>query len=63
MSRTLPRRDFIANQRTVKVGESVRVEKLIESWVGAGYNPASIVVQPGQFARRGGILDIYPALG
>ena len=61
MSRTMPQRDFLANQRTLKVGEPVRVEKLLESWVGAGYTPASIVVEPGQFARRGGILDIFPA--
>ena len=33
----------------------------MESWVARATSPASIVVEPGQFARRGGILDIFPA--
>jgi transcription-repair coupling factor (superfamily II helicase) len=60
MSRTLPQRDFLANTRALKVGQPLRVEKTLESWVGAGYRPASIVTEPGLFARRGGIIDIFP---
>ncbi len=60
MSRTLPKRDFLANTRTLHTGQSVRLEKLIETWVGAGYTAETIVVEPGQFSRRGGIIDIYP---
>jgi transcription-repair coupling factor (superfamily II helicase) len=63
MSRTLPQRDFRANTRTLKAGQSVRLEKLLDIWVGAGYQPATIVVEPGQFARRGGIIDVFPAAG
>ena len=29
-------------------------------WVEIGYQPCDIVVEPGQFSRRGGILDIWP---
>jgi len=60
MTRTIPRRDFLANTRTLKVGQSVRLEKLLETWVGAGYTAETVVVQPGEFSRRGGIIDIYP---
>jgi transcription-repair coupling factor (superfamily II helicase) len=60
MTRTLPRRDFLANTRTLKRGQPVRLEKLLEAWVGAGYTPETIVVQPGQFSRRGGIIDVFP---
>lgn len=61
MTRTLPKRDFLANTRTLKLGQVVRLEKLIETWVGAGYQAVTTVVEPGQFARRGGIIDIFPA--
>ena len=61
MWRSLPRREFLANTRTIKVGQVLRIEKALESWVAAGYVPATIVVEPGHFARRGGIVDIYPA--
>jgi transcription-repair coupling factor (superfamily II helicase) len=60
MSRTLPRRDFLGNTGTLEVGQRLRVEKTLEAWVGAGYLPASIVTEPGQFARRGGILEVFP---
>jgi len=63
MTRTLPKRDFLANTRTLKLlklGQAVRLEKLIEAWVGAGYEVVTTVVEPGQFARRGGIIDIFP---
>jgi transcription-repair coupling factor (superfamily II helicase) len=61
MTRTLPKRDFLANTRVLKIGQAVRLEKLIETWVGAGYESVTTVVEPGQFARRGGIIDIFPA--
>ena len=60
MTRTLPRREFLIQTRTLKVGQTVRLEKLIEAWVEIGYSAESIVVEPGQFSRRGGLLDIYP---
>ncbi len=60
MTRTLPKRDFLANSRSLIVGQPVRLEKLLEAWVGAGYIAETVVVQPGQFSRRGGIIDIYP---
>ncbi|MBI5082514.1 MAG: transcription-repair coupling factor, partial [Chloroflexi bacterium] len=58
-TRTLPKRDFLAASRPLKIGTSIRLEKLLEAWSGAGYTSESIVVEPGQFSRRGGIIDIW----
>lgn len=59
MTRTLPRRDFIKHTRTLRLGDRVTLESLLRNWVDIGYNYANIVVQTGQFSRRGGILDIW----
>ena len=61
MARTLPRRDFIKASRMLKVGQQVQPEALQRSWVEIGYQAADLVVEPGQFSRRGGILDVWPA--
>jgi len=60
MTRTLPRRDFIKNSKTVKVNQTISLDSLKRSWVDIGYQPAEIVLEPGQFSNRGGILDIWP---
>ncbi|TLN13992.1 hypothetical protein FDZ74_09660, partial [bacterium] len=60
MTRTLPRRDFIKASRTIKVNQSLPPDTLTRSWVEIGYQPAEIVLEPGEFSRRGGILDIWP---
>ncbi|GAP15083.1 transcription-repair coupling factor [Longilinea arvoryzae] len=60
MTRTLPRRDFIKASRTIKINQSLPPDELARSWVAIGYQAADIVLEPGQFSRRGGILDIWP---
>lgn len=60
MARTLPRREFLKELRNIKIGQVLRPEELLRSWVGLGYDLSNIVVSPGQFARRGGILDVWP---
>src|SRR5580693_4389037 len=40
-------------------GEEVDVETLIAHLASVGYTPMDIVEMPGQYTRRGGILDIY----
>jgi transcription-repair coupling factor (superfamily II helicase) len=60
MTKTLPRREFIKNTRTVKVDQTFQLEQLMQTWQKIGYQPAVVVVEPGQFSRRGGILDIWP---
>jgi len=61
MTRTIPRRDFIKATRTYKLEQIVQPDELTRSWVSLGYEPVNTVIAPGQFARRGGILDIWPA--
>lgn len=60
MTRTLPRRDFIKNSRTIKLHQSLPPTDLVKVWLGIGYQPADTVLEPGQFSRRGGILDVWP---
>lgn len=60
MTRTIPRRDFLKNTRNLQVGEQIIPDQLTRNWVDIGYEYANIVVQTGQFSRRGGILDIWP---
>jgi transcription-repair coupling factor (superfamily II helicase) len=60
MQKSLPKRRFAAATRVIKVGQLVNLEKLVEGWLAAGYEPVSVVESQGQFSRRGGILDIFP---
>ena len=60
MTRTIPRRDFLRHSITLSIDQNVIFEELLQSWVGIGYEYSNIVVQVGQFSRRGGILDIWP---
>lgn len=59
MTRTLPRRDFLSCTRTIKTNQEISPDTLIQKWVELGYEPGEVVVEPGQFSRRGGILDIW----
>ncbi|NLN70960.1 MAG: transcription-repair coupling factor [Chloroflexi bacterium] len=59
MTRTLTRRDFIKHTRALKIGQQVTPEGLTREWVDTGYAYANIVVEAGQFSRRGGILDVW----
>ena len=60
MQKTLPARELRLALRSVKAGSAVRLEQMALSWVQTGYNPADVVEEPGTFARRGGIVDIWP---
>jgi len=59
MTRTIPRRAFLKYARTLRLGQQITILGLTRTWVDIGYEYANIVVQPGQFSRRGGILDIW----
>lgn len=43
----------------LKTGDSIDVDGLREQLVGYGFESTDFVYEPGQFALRGGILDIY----
>ncbi|MCX6082602.1 MAG: transcription-repair coupling factor [Chloroflexi bacterium] len=59
MTRTLPRREFLKASKNLVVGQEIQPDTLIHQWSDVGYQHAEIVVEPGQFSRRGGILDIW----
>ena len=47
------------NMIGIKVGETLQIYPLLERFVGLGFKREDFVYEPGQFAMRGGILDIY----
>jgi len=52
--------EYYANlARTLRRGEEIDIDALITHLTSVGYNAADIVEMPGQFTRRGGILDVY----
>jgi len=60
MFRTLPPRNMTLGTRTLKQGQALDLEKMLELWTGLGYAAMTTVIAPGEFSRRGGILDIWP---
>ncbi len=47
------------NMISIKVGETLDVDAMLERFVSLGFRREDFVYEPGQFAMRGGILDIY----
>ena len=60
MQATLPLERFRGATIDIEIGQRFQMESLILRWVGMGYEPSTVVVAPGSFSRRGGILDIFP---
>jgi transcription-repair coupling factor (superfamily II helicase) len=60
MARTLPKADFAAAGQLVKQGGRTDPVELSQDLVRMGYESVSTVIAPGQFTRRGGILDLWP---
>ena len=60
MQMTLPLREMRAALRTLRPGQPFDLNRMLASWVGLGYEAAAVVEAPGQFSRRGGIVDIWP---
>ena len=44
----------------IRVGERVRLNRLLTQWVDLGYRNEPLVEAPGCFSHRGGIIDLYP---
>jgi transcription-repair coupling factor (superfamily II helicase) len=61
LQRVPPRAAFRNASLDVEEGSSLDTELLTEFLIGRGYNRAETVREPGEFAVRGGIVDIYPA--
>ncbi|MBV8438403.1 MAG: transcription-repair coupling factor [Silvibacterium sp.] len=54
-----PRHFYGGLAQVLRRGEEVDVETLLAHLAGVGYTPMDIVEMPGQYTRRGGILDVY----
>ena len=48
---------------TVEKGEEISLEALADRLLEQDFSPVEFVEEPGQFARRGGILDVFPYAG
>ncbi len=59
MTRTLPRREFLKASKVFRLDQEISPESLVRWLVDIGYSAADVVVEPGQFSRRGGLLDIW----
>src|SRR5689334_11483503 len=58
----VPARSLLAPAvRSLKVGDRIEVEELIRFFLDNGYHRSDTVREPGEFALRGGILDVFPA--
>jgi len=57
--RMFPASYYLDLARVLRRGEEVDVDELLGHLASVGYSAMDIVEMPGQFTRRGGILDIY----
>ena len=63
LSYTIPADRLIAAQMKISYGDTgIEISELSALLVRAGYVRAELVDAPGQFAVRGGIIDVYPAV-
>jgi len=64
MTRMLPRREFIKAIKQLKISQRIQPIQLLRDWLDIGYQPVDVVLEPGQYTSRGGIVDIWsPAEG
>ncbi len=57
--RTMPPHVLHSSAFTLEVGKEYVLDALLDSLTGAGYSRSGMVEGPGQFAVRGGIVDIF----
>jgi len=60
MSKTIPRRDFVAACHVLKLGMAAEPLELLRRWQNLGYEVEDVVELPGQMGKRGGIVDVFP---
>lgn len=60
MQRTLPVNRFRQGAMLLEARQRHTLDKLLARWLALGYEPVTLVTEPGTFSRRGGVLDIFP---
>jgi len=61
LQKTVPRRRFLSSMKVLRVGNLLDLDEALDAWREIGYEAVTVVEAPGQFSRRGGIVDLYPA--
>ncbi|MBE9606500.1 transcription-repair coupling factor [Acetobacteraceae bacterium H6797] len=61
VQRVPPRSAFEGTTRVLKKGGRIAPEELASFLEANGYNRTATVMEPGEYAIRGGIVDLYPA--
>ena len=59
MTRTIPRRDFLKACKKLAVGQTTQPDSILRHLAEIGFQRVNTVLEPGQFSRRGGILDVW----
>jgi transcription-repair coupling factor (superfamily II helicase) len=59
MTRTLPRRDFLKACMRLSVGQTTQPDSILRHLMDIGFQRVNTVLEPGQFSRRGGLLDLW----
>ncbi len=57
---TIAPADLLAGSGILQRGMLVDLAGMLRGWLDLGYEPAAVVERPGQFSRRGGIVDVFP---
>lgn len=60
LQKLIPRSRFCSLHLSLKTGESFSFEKLIKHLNDSGYMRRAMVTEKGEFAVRGGIIDVFP---
>ena len=60
MQRSLSRQEFIRSLKQLRIGQEVSSTGLLRSWSSSGYEAAEAVLEPGQYSRRGELIDVWP---
>ncbi len=58
---TMPKSELISRSFSVSMNDSLDQEAFVRRLIESGYSHAETVESPGQYAVRGGIIDIFPA--
>ena len=59
LEKVITQKEFTKNSHTIKVGDSLPMDFLIDVLFDYEFSREQFVVEPGQFAVRGGLLDVW----
>ncbi len=58
--KSIPPSILARQMRVLRLGQEINTEKFLLYLQNSGYEGVSLVERPGQYSRRGGVLDLYP---